>query len=240
MRPTVDLHHAIESQIKQWLDTTAPADVYRRAVEKLNVLPLTSDAGGFYAMTIAATVVEVRWDDVIASEVTDTRALNVALFQGAKRYPELASLLPNRPPDAATCTSCSGTGEPSDIPPHLQNAVVCYCGGAGWLPPGVPQLSSAESAQPKAFTSANPFASPIVLTLLAILLLLAGGYVSLAAIAGASLSCVRCACRYSILAADPSCRWPAIWTYTSYACFILFALVLILAWREYRRRLTSR
>lgn len=240
MRSTVDLHHVIESRIKQWLDTTAPTDVHRRAVEKLNVLPLTSDAGGFYAMTIAATVVEVHWDDVLAHEVTDARALNVALFQGAKRYPELASLLPNRPPNAVPCISCGGTGEPTDIPPHLQNAVVCYCGGAGWLPSGVPQLGSAESAQTKVFSSAKLLSGPIVLSTLAILLLLAGGYVSVAAIAGASLGCVRCDCRYSILAADPSCRWPAIWTYASYACFVSFALVLVLAWREYRRRLTSR
>lgn len=233
-----DLYHVIESQIRHWLDTTASNDAHRTAVEKLNVLPLTSDAGGFYAITTAGTVVEVLWDDGFAQEVTDARALNIALFQGAKRYPELASLLPNRPADAATCTSCGGTGEPRDVPPHLHNAVVCYCGGAGWLPPGVSQLTSAECAEPKAFTSANPFSSPIVLLTLEIVLLLAGVYVSLSAIAGASLGCIHCDCRYSIFAADPSCRWPAIWTYTSYACFLLFAVVLVVAWREYRRRLT--
>ena len=59
--------------------------------------------------------------------VVDLRTLNLALYQGRARYPWLAALLPPRPTDAQTCSLCSGTGA---VPPPM----VCYCGGAGWVP----------------------------------------------------------------------------------------------------------
>lgn len=69
---------------------------------------------------------------------TDPRLRNMAVFQGAQRFPELAILIPPRPADAITCGSCHGTGIPPDIPPKLLHLIACYCGGLGWLPPGTP------------------------------------------------------------------------------------------------------
>lgn len=56
----------------------------------------------------------------------------MALCQGVKKYPELRTLLPDRPSIAYTCDVCSGAGEIPGAP-----GVVCKCGGTGWLIPGL-------------------------------------------------------------------------------------------------------
>jgi hypothetical protein len=58
---------------------------------------------------------------------TDLRMQNLALIQGAERYPWLTALRPARPADAQDCSMCSGTG-------GVPEPFVCYCGGAGWVP----------------------------------------------------------------------------------------------------------
>jgi hypothetical protein len=65
--------------------------------------------------------------EVPIGRVTDVRLLNIALNQGTQRYPWLAVLLPSRPVDAQTCSMCGGSG-------RVPVPVVCYCGGAGWVP----------------------------------------------------------------------------------------------------------
>jgi hypothetical protein len=57
----------------------------------------------------------------------------MAICQGAKKYPELRSFIPERPPAASTCPSCQGSGEIAGAP-HL----ICICGGAGWIVAGEP------------------------------------------------------------------------------------------------------
>jgi len=59
--------------------------------------------------------------------VSDLRFINLALHRGREEHPWLAALLPTRPPDAQTCSGCGGTGA-------LPLPVICYCGGAGWVP----------------------------------------------------------------------------------------------------------
>ena len=60
----------------------------------------------------------------------------LALFTAIEMYPELLSLLPQRPTNAATCESCEGTGvlEMALANPKLRN-VRCQCFGAGWIAP---------------------------------------------------------------------------------------------------------
>jgi hypothetical protein len=57
-----------------------------------------------------------------------------ALFRGVHHYPELLSLLPERPPGAITCSSCEGTGIPEIVfaKPSFRH-LVCACAGAGWV-----------------------------------------------------------------------------------------------------------
>ena len=80
------------------------------------------------------------------------------------------------------------------------------------------------------------FYSPLVLGFVAFLLILAGAYSYLAAIANASLRCIPCDCRYSIAADDSACRWPAIFAYAAYGAFAIAGVLLWLAWRKHRRR----
>lgn len=125
-----------------WLSDIPTHDIYRRYVEERGVLPLASDMGGLYALTRSGEILEFEWDNINPlRSVHDPRLVNVALFQGAARYPELTSLLPQRPDDALPCGACHGTGK-VHLPEHLQDKVVCYCGGAGWLPAGTPQFGS--------------------------------------------------------------------------------------------------
>jgi hypothetical protein len=55
----------------------------------------------------------------------------MAILQGAKEYPELRALLPERPAIATTCSSCHGAGELAGLP-----QLICGCGGLGWVIPG--------------------------------------------------------------------------------------------------------
>lgn len=64
-------------------------------------------------------------------KLTDLRWVNIALHQGAQRYAWLKDLLPARPSDAQKCPVCNGTGQ-VPVPADL----ICYCGGAGWVPAG--------------------------------------------------------------------------------------------------------
>lgn len=75
----------------------------------------------------------VRWvtEDVTnTQELADSTWVNLALVQGAARYPQLRSLIPSRPATARTCDGCNGAG----TLPGLPTNVICCCGGIGWLP----------------------------------------------------------------------------------------------------------
>lgn len=120
---------------QQWLVTASPQDIHRPYVETQNVLPLASDMGGLYGVTTSGGFLEFQWDgDERGRVVTDERAAHSTWFQAAKKNPELAVFLPDRPPLAQACELCGGTGTPADLPEQLADVIVCYCGGAGWLP----------------------------------------------------------------------------------------------------------
>lgn len=104
---------------------------------KSGILPLTSEWGGCSGIRADGEIVSSLWDnpEEVQTE-TDPRLRNTVLFQGARRFPDLAILIPPRPADAVTCGSCNGAGVLPEFA-KLEN-VVCYCGGLGWLPPGTP------------------------------------------------------------------------------------------------------
>ena len=68
-----------------------------------------------------------------ARELDEPTWVNLALVQAARLYPELKGLIPARPDDAETCVQCRGTGQVPDLSATLK-AVICCCGGTGWLP----------------------------------------------------------------------------------------------------------
>jgi hypothetical protein len=68
-----------------------------------------------------------------AKEFNDPVWIKVAVTQGAKLYPELLPIVPQRPSSAMTCEACDGTGDPLHQNERLRGTVVCSCGGVGWL-----------------------------------------------------------------------------------------------------------
>jgi len=56
-------------------------------------------------------------------------ALISAMLFGAKRIPQLASLIPSRPDDACECSQCKGSGKL----PMSQHTNCNLCGGVGWI-----------------------------------------------------------------------------------------------------------
>lgn len=58
---------------------------------------------------------------------TDPDAAMNAVAQGARQYPELSEMLPQRPPSARDCGFCGGSGDED-------RWGRCVCAGLGWLP----------------------------------------------------------------------------------------------------------
>jgi hypothetical protein len=68
-----------------------------RAVERANALPLDSDWNGCVAIRVDGELIEVLWDTPELAKVeSDPHWRFVALVAGAKRYAELAHLMPAR------------------------------------------------------------------------------------------------------------------------------------------------
>ena len=126
----------IEMLIRDFVsDTSADGRVLRSFVVRVRALPLFLDMGGFYAIRPNGEIVSQSWDDDDVRVEDDPRIRNVVLFQGSKKYAELAPLIPERPPAALECHFCAGSGLALGIESGIES-LVCYCGGLGWLPPG--------------------------------------------------------------------------------------------------------
>ena len=141
------LSEKIESTLKTFLNNgepftlnfDEPIDLKALAAE-LNVLPITLNFSSCYAIRPSGEVILLDFDEndvygLIEMEL-DPRIRALVLCQGAKRYPELKELKPERPERAHECPTCNGTG----VDPINQTlgfdkeSIVCYCGGLGWLP----------------------------------------------------------------------------------------------------------
>jgi hypothetical protein len=135
----VRLEQAIANRIDQVLaDNDPKLEWVRGAVRQHGFLPLY--LGWVAVLGIRPDGSFVRWGCEGPNQVEEVPQpfwQRMALSQGVKKYPELRTLLPNRPSIANTCDACSGTGEIRGAP-----GVVCKCGGTGWLIPGEAQDNS--------------------------------------------------------------------------------------------------
>lgn len=71
-----------------------------------------------------------------AREFDEATWVQLALVEGAKLYPELEPLVPERPADARACEHCEGSGRPKGLPEAGFENVICRCAGLGWVPAG--------------------------------------------------------------------------------------------------------
>ena len=109
-------------------------------IERLNGLPLYADMGGGVAIRADGELIGFVWDEPESIQrETDPHLIFLALVTGSERYPELASLSPQRTPNDRDCPSCGGTGRLLDLEAHGVDTthIRCYCGGTGWLPVNV-------------------------------------------------------------------------------------------------------
>jgi hypothetical protein len=125
---------AIERRIDEFLAADDPKlEWVKPAVRKHTFLPLY--VGWVAALGVRPDRSFVRWDHEDDREtvkpLSDPYWQRMAACQGAKTYPELRELIPERPAAAQTCDACGGSGQMSGAP-H----VICQCGGIGWLIPG--------------------------------------------------------------------------------------------------------
>jgi hypothetical protein len=137
---SMTMHGAIETRISEFLAADDPKLKWvKSAVREHAFLPLY--IGWVATLGLRPDGTFIRWDheDDRASvkQVTDAFWQRMAICQGAKRYPELRALLPERPATAQTCAACRGSGQVSGIP-H----VICECGGIGWIISGEQRESS--------------------------------------------------------------------------------------------------
>jgi hypothetical protein len=116
-------------------DFIATADERTAAlVRRVSALPLLQDMGGFDGLRPSGELVEVSWEQPESlREIHDQRVANMALYCGSRKFPQLAELAPQRTAAAVPCNSCGGSGL-APVPPHLQDRLLCWCGGLGWLP----------------------------------------------------------------------------------------------------------
>ena len=124
----------LEKLLAECLDSAHPADadVSRRH----QVVPLMGDFMGWWVLTMSGDVAFVPHDEPTKLELVGDHpvhaiGIHVALAQGSRRYPALASIRPVRAADAIPCKSCDGTGRIPGMPENI----TCACGGMGWLPP---------------------------------------------------------------------------------------------------------
>ena len=124
----------LENLVTEHLQSTSRSAVAARH----HVLPLMDDFMGCWALTMAGELAFVPHEEpgrleLVRDHPVEAIGIHVALAQGSRRYPELVSIGPQRPPDAIPCTTCDGSGRIPGIPENI----LCSCGGLGWLPPHV-------------------------------------------------------------------------------------------------------
>src|SRR2546425_12239620 len=101
----------LENLVTEHLQSTSRSAVAARH----HVLPLMDDFMGCWALTMSGELAFVPHEepevlDLVRDHPTETIGTHVALAEGSRRYPALASIRPRRPSDAIPCTTCDGSG----------------------------------------------------------------------------------------------------------------------------------
>jgi hypothetical protein len=98
----------------------APHDWQRDMAVRFGGLGVFGDIGGALVLRPDGSVLTCDWDDEVTEEAGPGWQV-IALAAASYKYPELAALAPEQPPNARQCWKCHGPG--------------CeHCFGMGWLP----------------------------------------------------------------------------------------------------------
>ena len=104
-------------------------------VHRHDALPLLLDSGGFVGIRPSGELVMIAWDQgERAEKVSDPGTRHLALSQGARRFPRLEFLRPQRTSTSRGCTECEGDGRIRIDGTLMPEGILCRCGGLGWVP----------------------------------------------------------------------------------------------------------
>ena len=123
----------ISKEIEKFIEEKSP--VYaplwsREDFIKFAALPVMMDGGGVFGLRPDGQVVSTLWDDPDQVEIeSEPRIINMIYFNASQKFPSLKPLAPERTELSKTCPHCNGSGSY----PGFGGAILCYCGGMGWL-----------------------------------------------------------------------------------------------------------
>jgi len=130
-----ELRAWIQRKITEFSSDSSEEPAYLKVlVGEHQILPILIDRTGFWGIRPYGEILLIATEEENAPPTveTDPRIRRTAIYQGAKKYPELAPLLPTRPATAQDCPHCAGTGR-IDVPGVRDDSIICYCGGTSWL-----------------------------------------------------------------------------------------------------------
>src|SRR5262245_26941501 len=108
----------------------ADAEEYRLS-QKFTALPIGSGSFSYFLLHPDGEVISI--DCLDSEEVERSREsyrLSTILAWGAERYPALAPLIPERPPEAEDCPLCGGSG--NDVSVAGDEMTCVWCNGLRW------------------------------------------------------------------------------------------------------------
>ena len=120
----------IETTIESVLESDDPGLAWlRRGVRQHGFLPLFLGWTEVLGIRPDGTLIRWRHEEApsVVVDLVEPYWQRFARAQGASRYADLNTLLPQRSEGAADCDVCGGTGHLTGHP-HI----VCECGGVGW------------------------------------------------------------------------------------------------------------
>ena len=134
MISSAELQARIESLIRDYCgETSGEPPNMKSLAGQYHVLPVLIDWTAFWGLRPDGSILLIPTEDEgEARPENDGRMRRVAIFRGAKKYPELKPLVPARPPDAPDCPHCEGHGR-IDLPGLEPDTIICFCGGSGWV-----------------------------------------------------------------------------------------------------------
>jgi hypothetical protein len=130
---TPEAERLVEDLIARLMATRLPEQT-RSEVTRLNALPIGGSMWSAHYLRPTGEVVVVGEDPDRRDEdriYTDRVRVLWTIVLGARLYPELRQLIPERVPGA---TACRCLQHPDIFGPD--GAICPDCGGVGWLPPG--------------------------------------------------------------------------------------------------------
>ena len=109
----------------------ADTEEYRLS-QKFTALPIGSGSFSYFLLHPDGEVISIdSLDSVEIERSRESYRLSTILAWGAERYPALAPLIPERPPEAEDCPLCGGSG--TDVS-FAGNEMTCdWCSGLRWV-----------------------------------------------------------------------------------------------------------